>query len=112
MPIEFEAPKPMVQAQFLLKTVGEEMMRSKSRYFDEHEHEIPWDYIEFMHTAMKAMIIGYTIAPLIWERVSASWSRYSASFWSMSLSEPEASAAANRRTAGNYVGYAANYRNG
>jgi len=55
MPIEFEAPKPITQAQFMLKTVGEEMMRPKSRYFDEHEHEIPWDYIEFMHTAVKAI---------------------------------------------------------
>src|SRR6185436_1618632 len=54
MAIEFEAPKPLTQAQFMLKTVGEEMIRPKSRYFDEHEHEIPWDYIEFMHLAMKA----------------------------------------------------------
>jgi len=58
MPIEFEAPKPIVQTQFLLKTVADEMMRPKSRYFDEHEHEIPWDYMEFMHTAMKAMGAG------------------------------------------------------
>jgi acyl-CoA dehydrogenase len=62
MPIEFEAPKPVVQIQFVLKTVAEEMMRSHSRYFDEHEHEIPWDYIEFMHTAMKAMGVG-SLAP-------------------------------------------------
>ena len=62
MTIEFEAPKPIVQTQFLLKTVAEEMMRSKSRYFDDHEHEIPWDYIEFMHTAMKAMGAG-SLAP-------------------------------------------------
>ena len=55
MPIEFEAPKPVVQTQFVLKTVAEEMMRSRSRYFDEHEHQIPWDYIEFMHSAMRAM---------------------------------------------------------
>ena len=54
MPIEFEAPKPITQTQFMLKTVAEEMMRPHSRYFDEHEHEIPWDYIEFMHMAMKA----------------------------------------------------------
>ena len=58
MPIEFEAPKPVVNMQFMLKTVAEEMMRPKSRYFDEHEHEIPWDYMEFMHTAMKAMGAG------------------------------------------------------
>ncbi|MGE5252204.1 MAG: acyl-CoA dehydrogenase, partial [Bacteroidota bacterium] len=62
MPIEFEAPKPIVQIQFVLRTVAEEMMRSKSRYFDEHEHEIPWDYIEFMHTAMKSMG-GGSLAP-------------------------------------------------
>ena len=62
MPIEFEAPKPVVQMQYVLKTVAEEMMRSRSRHFDEHEHEIPWDYIEFMHTAMKS-IGGGSLAP-------------------------------------------------
>jgi acyl-CoA dehydrogenase len=62
MTIEFETPKPIAQTQFVLKTVAEEMMRSKSRYFDDHEHEIPWDYIEFMHTAMKAMGAG-SLAP-------------------------------------------------
>ena len=62
MSIEFEAPKPITQAQFMLKTVGEEMIRPRSRYFDEHEHEIPWDYIEFMHSAMKAMG-GSSLAP-------------------------------------------------
>jgi len=63
MPIEFEAPKPITNAQTMLKTVGEEMMRSKSRYFDEHEHEIPWDYIEFMHTAMRAIMGGGGLVP-------------------------------------------------
>lgn len=62
MPIEFEAPKPITQMQFMLKTVADEMMRPKSRYFDEHEHEIPWDYIEFMHMAMKAAG-GSNLAP-------------------------------------------------
>src|SRR5512143_3898788 len=62
MPIEFEAPKPIAQTQFVLKTVAEEMMRAHSRYFDENEHEIPWDYIEFMHNAMKATGVG-SLAP-------------------------------------------------
>ena len=62
MPIEFESPKPITQTQFMLKTVGEEMIRPKSRYFDEHEHELPWDYIEFMHMAMKAAG-GSSLAP-------------------------------------------------
>ncbi len=60
--IEFEAPKPIAQQSFVLKTVAENMMRPVSRYFDEHEHEIPWDYISFMHMAMKATGAG-SLAP-------------------------------------------------
>ena len=62
MSIEFETPKPIAQMQFVLKTVAENMMRSQSRYFDECEHEIPFSYIEFMHTAMKSMG-GGSLAP-------------------------------------------------
>lgn len=60
--IEFEMPKPITQQSYVLKTVAENMMRPVSRYFDENEHEIPWDYIEFMHTAMKATGAG-SLAP-------------------------------------------------
>ena len=62
MTIEFEPPKPLVQARTVLQTVAEEMMRSHSRYFDEEEHAIPWDYIEFMHTAMRSLG-GGSLAP-------------------------------------------------
>src|SRR5260370_1416256 len=62
MPIDFEPPKLLEQARSALTTVAVEMMRSQSRYFDEHEHEIPWDYIKFMHTAMKASGVG-SLAP-------------------------------------------------
>jgi acyl-CoA dehydrogenase len=60
--IEFEAPKPIAQLNFALKTVAENMMRPVSRYFDEHEHEIPWDYINFMHMAMRITGAG-SLAP-------------------------------------------------
>lgn len=60
--IEFEAPKPIAQQSFALTTVAENMMRPVSRYFDEHEHEIPWDYINFMHMAMRATGAG-SLAP-------------------------------------------------
>jgi acyl-CoA dehydrogenase len=60
--IEFEAPKPIAQQNYVLKTVAENMMRPVSRYFDEKEHEIPWDYINFMHMAMKATGAG-SLAP-------------------------------------------------
>lgn len=60
--IEFEAPKPIAQQRFALTTVAENMMRPVSRYFDENEHEIPWDYINFMHAAMRATGAG-SMAP-------------------------------------------------
>ncbi len=60
--IEFDPPKPILQQQYVLKTVAENMMRPVSRYFDEHEHEIPYDYIQFMHQAMRATGAG-SLAP-------------------------------------------------
>ncbi len=60
--IEFEAPKIIAQQHQALQTVAENMMRPVARYFDEHEHEIPWDYINFMHMAMRATGAG-SLAP-------------------------------------------------
>lgn len=60
--IDFETPKPIAQQKIALQTVAENMMRPVSRYFDEHEHEIPWDYINFMNMAMRAMGAG-SLAP-------------------------------------------------
>ena len=58
MTIEFEIPKPVEQARFLLQTVADNMMRPVSREMDENEHAIPYGYVEFMHTAMQAMGAG------------------------------------------------------
>ena len=60
--IDFEMPKPIAQQSYALKTVAENMMRPVSQYFDENEHEIPWDYINFMHMAMRATGAG-SLAP-------------------------------------------------
>lgn len=60
--IDFETPKPIANQSNALKTVAENMMRPVSRYFDEHEHEIPWDYINFMHMAMRQTGAG-SMAP-------------------------------------------------
>ncbi|MEA3350704.1 MAG: acyl-CoA dehydrogenase family protein [Chloroflexota bacterium] len=60
--IDFETPKPIKQIKNVVETVAVNMMRPVSRYFDENEHEIPWDYINFMHTAVKAMG-GTSLAP-------------------------------------------------
>jgi acyl-CoA dehydrogenase len=53
--ISFEKSKAVSQAQYLTKTVADNMMRPVSRHLDENEGEIPWDYIEFMHGALRAM---------------------------------------------------------
>ncbi len=60
--IEFEPPKPIQMLSNALETVAVNMMRPVSRYFDEHEHEIPWDYINFMHMAMRQTGAG-SLAP-------------------------------------------------
>ncbi len=60
--IDFETPKPIAQNRTALETVAVNMMRPFSRYYEEHEHEIPWDYINFMHMAMRASGAG-SLAP-------------------------------------------------
>jgi acyl-CoA dehydrogenase len=53
--ISFETPKPIKNMATMVQTVAENMMRPVSRHFDDHEHEIPWDYINFMHESMKQL---------------------------------------------------------
>jgi acyl-CoA dehydrogenase len=60
--IEFEIPEKIAGICTVIKSVADNMMRPVSRYFDEHEHEIPWDYITFMQTATRAMG-GSSMAP-------------------------------------------------
>jgi len=56
--ISFEKSEAVQQQEFVLGTVVENMMRPVSRHLDENEHEIPWDFVNFMHTALKAMGAG------------------------------------------------------
>ena len=60
--IEFSMPEPIKKQRVMLQTVAENMMRPVSRQFDEQEHEIPWDYINFMQMAMRATQAG-SLAP-------------------------------------------------
>lgn len=53
--IDFEMPKPIKNMVTMVQSVAENMMRPVSRYYDDHEHEVPWDYINFMHDALKQM---------------------------------------------------------
>jgi acyl-CoA dehydrogenase len=60
--ISFEMPETIKKTVFMMQSVAENMMRPVSRHFDEEEHEIPWNYIGFMHEAMKATGAG-SLAP-------------------------------------------------
>jgi acyl-CoA dehydrogenase len=60
--IDFSPPKPLQQISNVVRSVAENMMRPVARYFDENEHEIPWDYINFMHSANQVMGANTTLA--------------------------------------------------
>ena len=61
--ISFETPKPISNTQTVLKMVAENMMRPVARHFDEHEKEIPWDYINFVHMGMGANARSFSPSP-------------------------------------------------
>jgi acyl-CoA dehydrogenase len=46
--IEFEMPQAIAQERQLLQETVAGEMRAQARYYDENEHEIPWDYINSM----------------------------------------------------------------
>ncbi len=60
--IDFEAPKPIRNITNALEAVAVNMMRPVSRKFDENEHDIPWEYINFMHMVMRQTGAG-SLAP-------------------------------------------------
>ncbi|MBI3360965.1 MAG: acyl-CoA dehydrogenase family protein [Chloroflexi bacterium] len=62
--IAFEMPKPIADRREILKQAAEGMMRPASRYFDEHEHEIPWDYINVMWQAIQVTGQNYRPGPV------------------------------------------------
>ena len=52
--ISFELPASIAQECEQLQATAAGMMREQARYYDEHEHEIPWDYINTMWQAAQA----------------------------------------------------------
>ncbi len=55
MPIDFEVPEEVKNQGNLTQMVAEQVMRKSSRYYDEHEHERPMEYINFIWPFMKTM---------------------------------------------------------
>jgi acyl-CoA dehydrogenase len=51
--INFEIPEKITNELQMAKMVAEQVMRAKSRYYDEHEHERPVEYISLMWPVMR-----------------------------------------------------------
>jgi acyl-CoA dehydrogenase len=52
--INFETPPEIDKRLEFVRRVAREKMRPQARYYDEHEHEVPWDFINLMwDTALK-----------------------------------------------------------
>ena len=49
--ISFEMPEEIKQQVDFTQSVARKMMRSSARYYDENEHQIPWDYVNLMWEA-------------------------------------------------------------
>ena len=46
--IDFDVPTPIQRQVQLITMLGEQVMRPVARYYDEHEGERPWDYINMI----------------------------------------------------------------
>jgi acyl-CoA dehydrogenase len=52
--ISFEIPPEIDKRLEFVRRVANEQMRPQARHYDEHEHEVPWDFINLMwDTALK-----------------------------------------------------------
>lgn len=53
--IDFEKSDAIIQQDITLQAVADELMRPQARYFDDHENEIPWDFIHSTHKIFMAL---------------------------------------------------------
>ena len=49
--ISFETPAQIEKRLEFVRRVAREQMRPQARHYDEHEHEVPWDFINLMWDA-------------------------------------------------------------
>src|SRR5262245_9682396 len=52
--IDFELPTPIQRQVQLITMLGEQVMRPIARYYDEHEGERPWDYINMIWQTVRS----------------------------------------------------------
>jgi acyl-CoA dehydrogenase len=46
--ISFDLPETIAQERDELEKTAKEVMRAQAKFYDEHEHDVPWDYINLM----------------------------------------------------------------
>ncbi|MCI0397001.1 MAG: acyl-CoA dehydrogenase family protein [Chloroflexi bacterium] len=51
--INFELPERITNELQMARMVAEQVLRPHSRYYDEHEHERPWEYINMMWPVLR-----------------------------------------------------------
>ena len=62
--IDFSLPPSIAHRRELLaEHVARNVLREQARYYDEHEHEIPWDYINQMWQAIRDTGQGFRPGP-------------------------------------------------
>src|SRR5262245_57753615 len=52
--IDFDIPTPIERQVQLITMLGEQVMRPVARYYDEHEGERPWDYINMIWQTIRS----------------------------------------------------------
>src|SRR4051794_15946508 len=52
--IDFELPTPIERQVQLITMLGQQVMRPVARYYDEHEGERPWDYINMIWQTVRS----------------------------------------------------------
>jgi acyl-CoA dehydrogenase len=52
--IDFELPTPVTRQVQFIGMLGEQVMRPVARYYDEHEGERPWDYINMIWQTVRS----------------------------------------------------------
>ena len=52
--IDFETPAQIERQVQLITMLGEQVMRPIARYYDEHESERPWDYINMIWQTVRS----------------------------------------------------------
>ncbi len=67
--IGFETPETIRQISARVERAAREWMRAQARHYDEHEGEMPWEYINHMHAEMKTFG-GLSVVPAVDEEAS------------------------------------------